>query len=76
MPLLDRQYTPLKEALKPALSIPCYNTQVNAMKQLIYYQETSECVGGTLLCGAGSLMRCLKPCVTFVGSHTEKQWPP
>ena len=41
MPLLDRQYKPLQETLKPALSIPCYNTQVNAMKQLLYYQETS-----------------------------------
>ena len=31
---------PLQEALKPAPSIPCYNTLVNAMKQLLYYQET------------------------------------
>jgi len=35
-PPLDRQYTPLQEALKPTPSIPCYNTQVNAMKQLLY----------------------------------------
>ena len=30
---------------------------------------------GVLLRDAGSLMRCVKPCVTFEGSRTEKQWP-
>ena len=40
-PLLGRQYTPLLEAPKPTLSIPHYNTQVNTIKQLLYYQETS-----------------------------------
>ena len=40
--VIGRQYTPLLEAYKPALSIPCYNTQINAIKQLLYYyQETS-----------------------------------
>jgi len=45
MPLLGHQYAPLLEAPKPAPSIPCYNTQVNAIKQLLYYQETLHCVG-------------------------------
>ena len=39
--LLGCQYiTPLLEAPKPAPSIPGYNTQVNAINQLLYYQET------------------------------------
>ena len=33
--LLGRQYTPLLEDPKPTPSIPCYNTQVNAIKQLL-----------------------------------------
>jgi len=44
-PLLGRQYTPLIKAPKPAPSIPCCNTQVNTIKQLLYYQETLYCVG-------------------------------
>ena len=40
MPLLGGQCTPVLEALKPAPSIPCYNTQVDAIKELLYYQET------------------------------------
>jgi len=39
-PLLGRQCTPLLEAPKPALSIPCCNTQVNKINQLLCYQET------------------------------------
>ena len=31
---------------------------------------------GQLLRDAGSLTQCVKPCVTFEGSRTEKQWPP
>ena len=57
----------LQEAPKPAPAIPCYNTQVNAIKQLLYYQETSSYVGVHYY-----MMRELKPCVTFDGSHTEK----
>jgi len=34
------QYAPLLETPKPTPSIPCYNTQANAIKQLLYYQET------------------------------------
>ena len=40
-PLLGHQFTPLLEALKPIPSIPCYNTELNTIKQLLYYQETS-----------------------------------
>ena len=40
-PLLGCQYTQLLEAPKPTLSIPYYNTQVNTIKQLLYYQKTS-----------------------------------
>ena len=71
-PLLGHQYTTLLEALKPAPSIPCYSTQVNAIKQLLYYQET----WGALLRDAGSLMQRVKLCVTFEGSHTKTQWLP
>ena len=35
-PLLGYQYTLLLEAPKPVLLIPCYNTQVNTIKQLLY----------------------------------------
>ena len=66
-------YTITQEALKPAPSIPCYNTQVNAMKQLLYYQEMCW---GALLRDVGSLTQCVKLRVTFAGSYTEKQWPP
>jgi len=31
---------------------------------------------GALLCDAGNLTRCVKLCMTFEGSRTEKQWPP
>ena len=44
-PLLGYQYTPLIKAPKPAPSILCCNTQVNTIKQLLYYQETLYCVG-------------------------------
>ena len=43
IPPLGHQYTPLSEASKPTPSIPCY-TQVNDIKQFLYYQETSKCV--------------------------------
>ena len=39
MPLLGRQYTPLLEAPKPPLLIPCCNTQVNAAIILLGYIE-------------------------------------
>ena len=51
-PLLDRQYIPLLEAPKPTPLIPCYSMQYtgNAIKQLLYYQESV----GTLLRDAGN----------------------
>ena len=42
---LGHQYRQLLGAPKLALSIPCYSTQVNAIEQLLYYQEKSLCVG-------------------------------
>jgi len=42
---LGYQYKPLLKALKSASSILCYSTQVNAIKQLLHYQETLSCVG-------------------------------
>ena len=54
--LLDHQYTQFLEALRPAQSIPCQNTLLNCIKQLLNYQKISSCVGAyTLLFGVGSL---------------------
>jgi len=36
-PPLGLQYTPFLEAPRPVPSIPCYNTQANAIKHLLHY---------------------------------------
>ena len=75
-PHLGHQYTPLLEAPKPSLSISCYNTQLNAIKNLLYLSGNIVVCWGTLLRDVGSQMQCVKPHLAFEGSQTEKQWPP
>ena len=67
-PFLGYQYTPLLEAPKPTPSIPCYNTQVNAIKQLLCHRETLMMCWGALWRDVGG-----KPPVTFDGSCTKRQ---
>ena len=43
-PPSSHQYTAFLESPRPNSSIPCYNTQVNAIKRLLHYQETISCV--------------------------------
>ena len=71
-PFLGCQYTPLLEAPKPAPSIPCYNAQVNAIKQLLYCTIRKHRNSlGALLRDARRLTQRVKLRVTFEGSRTN-----